>query len=36
MECLIDDEYNGEDMTSIEWNREAPERMRCCLEGGGE
>jgi hypothetical protein len=25
MDSLIDDEYDGEDMPAIEWNREAPE-----------
>jgi hypothetical protein len=25
MDCLIEDEYDGEDMPTIEWNREAPE-----------
>jgi hypothetical protein len=25
MDCLIKDEYDGEDMPAIEWNREAPE-----------
>jgi hypothetical protein len=25
MDCLIEDEYDGEDMPAIEWNREAPE-----------
>jgi hypothetical protein len=25
MDCLIEDEYNAEDMPTIEWNREAPE-----------
>jgi hypothetical protein len=24
MDCLIEDEYNGEDMPTIEWNMEAP------------
>jgi hypothetical protein len=25
MDCLIEDEYDGEDMPAIEWNREEPE-----------